>query len=211
MGLAANSGEYMGLRRTVSRGLGAVLVCLCLVGMPTRGMAHPHVFATNIATFEFDAKGVKGIRLLWHFDEMFGSLLLEDYDADGDGAFSPAEQKVLKSEAFDNLKNFGYFSHLSIGGQPHKVTDVQDFTAGVDGAEVFYSFVIPCRVAPGTDISLAVFDPEYYVDFYTPEGAAVRLENADAYSVTSKVAPNADISFSTWLITPTEISLRFTR
>ncbi|NJB69119.1 ABC-type uncharacterized transport system substrate-binding protein [Desulfobaculum xiamenense] len=185
----------------------AALFLICV--RPATGAAHPHVFADNAVTFVFDGGELTGIRLVWHFDEMFGATLLEDYDANHDGAFDAAERRTLKSEAFDNLRNYGYFTYLTVGGTRKPVSQVADFGAGVDGDGMYYSFVVPCRVPAGTEVRLAVFDPEYYVDFYTPEDSAVSVEGASALSVRHAVAPNPNLTFSTWLVTPTEITLSF--
>lgn len=193
--------------------LAAIATIVMVIGVlcPLSAQAHPHVFATNQVVPIFDGEGLCGLRLTWHFDEMFGGMLLEDYDADGDRAFSAAEQAVLKSEAFDNLKNFHYFTLMTVAGEPVKVEDVESFECGVDAGEVYYSFVVPCRAAAGENVRVAVFDPEYYVDFYTPEDAAVHVDEGCPYAVAWKAGPNANLMFSTWLVTPTEVSLDITK
>ncbi|MDY7000508.1 MAG: DUF1007 family protein [Thermodesulfobacteriota bacterium] len=187
---------------------------LLLVFSATDTFAHPHVFVAGKAIFVFDSKGLSGIRLKWFFDEMFGVQILEDYDVDRDGRFNSKELAVLKDEAFSNLKNYNYFTHIKIDGQAFPVQFVRDFSAGVEGGDLYYTFFVPCHVsaasAPRT-VVLMVFDPEYYVDFYLAGEVVVGTENADAYNTDFKVEQNPKAAFSIYMAVPTEITLRFSR
>src|SRR4029453_11499253 len=67
------------------------LVLLLLLALPDRGHAHPHVFVAYSFDLVFGADGLDGVRMTWEFDDFFSSLLLQTYDANGDGRFSPEE------------------------------------------------------------------------------------------------------------------------
>jgi len=47
--------------------------------------AHPHIWINAVATFLFEDRMLVGVRHHWEFDEMFGSYVIEEQDADGDG------------------------------------------------------------------------------------------------------------------------------
>jgi len=192
----------------------AFFLALLLVFSSAAVFAHPHVFVAGKATFVFDSQGLSGIRLKWFFDEMFGVRILEDYDADRDGRFNPKEMATLEDEAFSNLKNYNYFTHIKIDGQAFPVQSVRDFSAGVEGGELYYTFFVPCHVGAGSSqrtVVLMVFDPEYYVDFYLAGEVVVGMENADAYNTDFKVEQNPKAAFSLYMAVPTEITLWFSR
>ena len=109
-------------------------------------VAHPHVFVDNHMAFDFDAKGFAGIQVAWVFDEMFSSGMLLDFD-DGDGFLSPKEISEIKAEAFDNLKEHGYFFRIQIDGTPFTVKFIKGFTAKIHGRHLIYRFNIPCHVS----------------------------------------------------------------
>lgn len=185
-----------------------VLCCLLLL-CPVSVFAHPHVFIDNETTFLFDEGGLSGIRLRWTFDEMFGATFIMDYDADGNGVLEPAEVANIKAEAFDHLKNYGYFTRVTIDGRVFPVKFVKDFNAiNVDG-QLIYVFTIPCHVsaAPGPKtVTVAVFDREYYTQVDT---SGVVAERADAFQTTWKKRKNKNLSYYYDMIVPDEAVLTF--
>jgi ABC-type uncharacterized transport system substrate-binding protein len=42
--------------------------------------AHPHVFADAAVEVRFGARGLEGVRVAWTFDELFSSMVLQEYD-----------------------------------------------------------------------------------------------------------------------------------
>ncbi len=182
---------------------------LLFFALPVAVAAHPHVFVENEICFVFDEKGLAGIELQWFFDEMFSAGIIMDYDSNGDGAFSAAEQAVIRCEAFDNLKNYDYFSQVSIDGKPFKVQFVRDFKAAIREGQLVYTFLIPCHVSALTsakEVRIAVFDPEYYTQI---DSGAVRLKAAAKYLTTTKMIRNPDLAYYNRLIIPDEVILNF--
>ena len=180
--------------------------------LPSAASAHPHVFVDNTPTFVFDGKGLAGIRLFWLFDDMFGTQIREDFDTDGDGVFSAAEVAAVKKGAFDNLKNFDYFTFIDVDGKPFKVTRVQHFGAGFRSGQLYYEFFVPCPVAAKGarhSVRLRVQDPQYYADIYTPEEVAPSLEHAQAFKAEAHVALNPDDIYSPFQVWCTDITLDF--
>ncbi len=193
-------------------GLALALAAPVAVLFPPPAAAHPHVFVDNTVTFVFDGKGLAGIRLFWLFDDMFGTQIREDFDTDSDGAFSPAEIAAVRQGAFDNLKNFDYFTFIQVDGQPFKVSRVQHFSAGFRSGQLYYEFFVPCPVPAGNashSLRLRVQDPEYYADIYTPEEAAPGLENAGEFKAETRVALNPHDIYSSFQVWCTDITLDF--
>lgn len=127
--------------------------------------AHPHSFIDYSAEVCFDDKGVKGIMATWYFDEMFSSFV-ETYDENQDKIFSSEEAILLKAEAFDNLKEYNYFSRIYFDNKPIQVTQIQDFQPFFKENIIAYKFFIPLNVEVNTESKELVFmffDPTYYI------------------------------------------------
>jgi len=189
----------------------ALVFCLALVP-DAPAWAHPHVFVDNDVTFVFDKADLAGVRVHWLFDDMFGTMIKEDFDTDGDGKFSPAEAEKVRTGAFDNLKNFDYFTFIEVDGKPFKVSRVSDFRTGFEDGRLFYDFFVPCPVQGNGSkrtVLLSVHDPEYYADVYTPEDAKPALENAQAVQAGAKVFLNAEKTYSSFQVWTPEITLTF--
>ncbi|MDD5456278.1 MAG: DUF1007 family protein [Candidatus Margulisbacteria bacterium] len=94
--------------------------------VPTIAFSHPHLFVDVEAVIHTKNDNITGIQYDWTFDEMFSSTIYMDYDTDRDQRFSADETKKLKTAAFDNLKEFNYFTKIS----SLKFKEVQSFTVG---------------------------------------------------------------------------------
>ncbi len=136
--------------------------------LPAPAAAHPHVFIDAVTTFRFDQKKITGVELRWHFDDLYSSVLIHDFDTNHDGAFDPAEVERVQAGAFVALKSSGYFTHLWVDNTERTIENVREFQAYILGGRVFYQFVI--EVNPPVDpvkhrLTVGVFDPGYYVAF----------------------------------------------
>ncbi len=129
--------------------------------------SHPHVFLSNTVQVVFDEKGVAGFTIRWIFDEMFSSMIILDFDKNGDNRFEPSEIDNIKQDAFSNLRNFNYFTHITIKGTAFKVRYVTDFTAEIIDDALVYQFFLPCHVhATETfkEVRFSVYDHTFYCD-----------------------------------------------
>src|SRR5262249_18058917 len=109
------------------------------------------------------------------------SAIIRDFDTDRDGKFSPAELAKLKAGAFDNLKNFAYFTHFRVNGKMEDPANVQDFEAFIDKGKLIYRFVIRPQTfaAPNkTSLALLFYDEAYYVDLRIAEGTPIGVSGA---------------------------------
>ena len=76
----------------------------------TKTLSHPHIFVDCTLSFVFDENGFAGIKERWVFDEMFSSMILNDFDKDRNLSLDSQEIVAIKKGAFSNLKNFNYFT-----------------------------------------------------------------------------------------------------
>ena len=158
----------------------AAIVGAALVGAAAgRAVAHPHVFITNVTSFVFEGRKVVAIRQAWEFDDVFSAVLLQDFDADADGEFDVKETAELRSQAFEALKEYNYFTYVRIGGESVPSRRVQGLQISNNLGRVTYSFTIPFD--PPLDpaertIAVSVYDETYYIDISPDAVDPVRLE-----------------------------------
>jgi len=190
------------------------MICAMLAAtllLPRSVGAHPHVFIYTATDIVFDEKGLAGFRIRWLFDEMFSSMIILDYDQNGDHRFDSEEIEQVRQNAFSHVKNFDYFTHVKIDGRVFKVQYVTDFTARIHNDKMIYEFFVPCHV-PATDIDkevkLAIYDETFYTSVFLVE-RPVAFENADAFEVEHHIAKNRDEAYYFGQIFPEEITFRF--
>jgi ABC-type uncharacterized transport system substrate-binding protein len=197
-------------------GLGGRIVLLILLVFGMKNMAvaknHPHVFITAQITVVYNPQGIAGIKVLWAFDEMFTELMLNDYDPNKDLIFDAKETQNLKDEAFSNLKNFGYFTHIYVNGNQIDINTVKDFKATVNNGQMVYTFYIPTSIVATSDykkVNIYLFDENYYMDMYLQSDFPVRFENASPFSFTYDIIEDETKSFYFNQIYPQVIRLKF--
>jgi ABC-type uncharacterized transport system substrate-binding protein len=161
----------------------------------------------------FDERGLAGFRICWEFDEMFSSMIIQDFDGNRNGRFEPGEMKHLKEGAFSNLRNFGYFTHIKISGRPFEVSFVKDFTAEIRGGKLVYNFAVPCHVSAADrfrEVRVSIYDHSFYTSVFLVK-YPVTLENREAFEVEYTIQKNRAEAYYYGQIYPEEILLRFKR
>lgn len=162
--------------------LGAALM-LVLPCAGSSAIAHPHVWITDVTTFLFEGPQLVGLRHRWQFDEFFSSFVIEEHDADGNGAFDPAELAGVREGAFSNLAEYGYFTHARLDGAPVALDQVEDFQATIADGILTYEFTLPLPepVDPAAvSVAAGVYDAEYYVEVLLDQEDPVRFRGMDS-------------------------------
>jgi ABC-type uncharacterized transport system substrate-binding protein len=143
----------------------AALAALCATLLPVTASAHPHVFIDSRVTFLFEGKKIMGFRENWLFDDVFSDQLLQDYDTNGDGRFSPAESDKIGRDTLPNLSQFHYFTYIWVGGKALAKIMPKDFHASAKDKLVSFDFMVDLpQPAEPRDIALEVNDREYFVE-----------------------------------------------
>lgn len=159
--------------------------------------AHPHVFIESYLTIKFDNNGLAGFQLKWEFDEMMSSGVILDYDKNGNGTFDPEERKLVKSEVFDYLKNYNYFTEVVIDGKPFTVKYVQNFYPEIMEGKLVYNFFVPChvRVSKGyKEVLLLNYDEEYFTHININK-KNITVGPADGFKVDLSIYKNREKAY----------------
>lgn len=134
----------------------------------SKANAHPHVFVKTDINIKTDGRDATIIHNSWSFDEMFSLDIIENYDVNSDKKFSKDELKLLKEEAFNNLKEYDYFNFLYVGDKQVKPIDCKNFNAEIENGEILkYNFdlTIPKTKIADKSFSFSTHDPEFFISF----------------------------------------------
>lgn len=129
--------------------------------------AHPHVWITAQAVVIMDGGKVTAVSQRWGFDEIFSDFVKTEYDADGDGVFDGEETRAVAEGAFASLAEFGFLTHLRVGGEVRPAGGFRDFEVTLEGGRVVYDFTLPLErpVDPVAEpTTLGLYDDTFYID-----------------------------------------------
>jgi ABC-type uncharacterized transport system substrate-binding protein len=172
--------------------------------------AHPHVWINAVTTFLFEDRMLMGIRHHWEFDEMFGSYVIEEQDADRDGELDRAEIASVQASAFSNLREYDFFTHARIDGNDMPLHEVTDFAARIENGMLVYEFTLPLAkpVDPGvSQFAAGIYDPEYYVEVLLDEDDPVRFEGLSSGACTYAIQEDIEHPIYYGLVNPLTIVL----
>jgi ABC-type uncharacterized transport system substrate-binding protein len=158
---------------------------------PGSATAHPHVFVDYTVTLVLAGDRLTGVRLTWTFDDLFSGLILQEYDQDRNGSFSPSEVQRIEAKHLAEFKRVGYYTTVNVNGQPVTVSDAREFRATVAKGLVTYEFTLPLAVplASTTTIEAWVDDPVYYIA-YIPVPVTPKTQTVGSYSVDCRMIPD---------------------
>ena len=191
--------------------LATAALTLALAGADRPASAHPHVWVTDVTTFLFEGPRLVGLRHHWQFDELFSSYVIEEHDADGDGAFDPAELAGLQEGAFANLAEYGYFTHARIDGDRLPLTVVEDFQATIEDGLLIYEFTLPLPepVDPAAiSFAVGVYDAEYYVEVLLDQHDPVRFSGMDSGACIYEIRADTENAIYYGMVNPLVIALQ---
>jgi ABC-type uncharacterized transport system substrate-binding protein len=162
----------------------APLLALVGLGLASPALAHPHIFIEEHVEVLFDQGNVTGVRMTWSFDELYSSMLRSDYTDTKKGPITAKDIRSLHDKAFTNLASVHYFTTMTLDDKPVTLGTPKDFTASFNADDkAIYSFVIPLTLPKPADknlLEIAVFDPEYYVDFELASDDPVKSSGGEA-------------------------------
>jgi hypothetical protein len=131
---------------------------------PHAAFAHPHVWVDYYVNAVGGKGGITKLKFRWHFDDMFTSMVKEDFHI---RTVTKQNIATLRDGAFSNLKNYHYYTYMKVDGEEFDPKDIADFGAEMKGANLEYTFTINLP-HPAKKVELSLYDPEFYVDIGPP-------------------------------------------
>lgn len=145
-------------------GIAATVVLFVLLA-PQAGRSHPHAFVECTFSFVFDDQGLAGFRQQWTLDEMTTLSILDVVDKDRNAALRKQEVAEIETLFKEGFREFHYYNHALINGDPFKARWVTDFSAALEQGVLVYQFFVPCHVTADTrskKVKAAVYDETFY-------------------------------------------------
>jgi ABC-type uncharacterized transport system substrate-binding protein len=176
--------------------------------------AHPHVFAENNVVFDFNGKGLTGVKIRWTFDELYSSSIIMDYDKNRDRTFEPDEAKKLARQAMADLKLNHYFTYVRVNGRDFPVNSIKDFQVAINQGRVVYSFCVPCPISVRTteqSVDVSCYDENYYIAISTSYQKAATVVNKFGFNTFINVSDDEESFCYFGQIIPQKITLKFWR
>ncbi|HEV3156646.1 MAG TPA: DUF1007 family protein [Candidatus Baltobacteraceae bacterium] len=127
--------------RHTSVSVGFCLFALLLGAWPCPALSHPHMFIKERVKALFAQDQLTGFSLEWRFDDLSTMGFLPQRNPSA-GPLRPEEVAQLKKIAFDNLRGYGYFTHVRQGMRSISVNRSEHFTASLDGDRLVYRFSV---------------------------------------------------------------------
>jgi ABC-type uncharacterized transport system substrate-binding protein len=161
----------------------AALVSVAIAG--GAASAHPHVWVTMKSELVYAPDGsVTGVRHAWTFDDMFSVFATQGVDSKKKGEFTREELAPLAEVNVSSLKEYDFFTHAKANG---KKVEFNEPAAGYyldfnpKDTVLTLHFTLPLKAPVKTkDLTLEVYDREYFVDFSFADKDPVKLVGAPA-------------------------------
>jgi ABC-type uncharacterized transport system substrate-binding protein len=123
-----------------------------------------------MAKFMITDTSLAGFWVYWDFDEMNSEMLIDEFDANKNRKFEPAETRKIESEAFSFALQNNLFIAFTWGTSFLKIRKAEKFTATISpGGKIRYSFYVPCDLAAQSLFNkkptMFFEDPSMYIAF----------------------------------------------
>jgi len=119
---------------------------------------HPHTFIDVYPTMVEKDGYVKQLNMRWLIDDMTSSMLIMEFDQNGNGKIDPNENTYIKDNYFNSLKDYGYYTDL-----PCEYT-ISDFQANIIQNRIEYNFsIIPTKKIKVKNFQIKFYDEDFFV------------------------------------------------
>jgi ABC-type uncharacterized transport system substrate-binding protein len=147
--------------------------------------AHPHVWVTVKSELVYAPDGsVTGVRHAWTFDDMFSVFATQGLETKKKGEFTREELAPLAEVNVSSLKEYDFFTYAKANGKKVEFNDPQagyylDYNTKDTVLTLYFTLPLKAPVK-AKDLTLEVYDREYFVDFSFAEKDPVKLVGAPA-------------------------------
>jgi len=126
--------------------------------------AHPHTFIDVYPTLIQKNGYVKQVDIKWLLDEMTSSMLIMEFDQNGNGKIDKKENSYIKDNYFMSLKDYSFYTYIKdrykVGG----------FHAAIKKNRIEYSFaLIPLKKTKVKGFYIDFYDEDFFVSMILKE------------------------------------------
>jgi len=157
-----------------------------LVIAPAAAQAHPHIWVTVKSEVVYGPDGtVTGVRHAWTFDDMFSVFATQGIESKKKGEFTREELAPLAEVNVTSLKEYDFFTYAKANGKKVEFNDpLADYYLDFNPKDTVLTlyFTLPVKApVKAKDLTLEVYDREFFVDFSFAEKDPVKLVGAPAH------------------------------
>jgi ABC-type uncharacterized transport system substrate-binding protein len=162
------------------RGVYFFTIAVGLVLQVGTALAHPHVWVKVASEIVYAEDGsIEGVRHAWTFDDMFSTYALQGIHAKTEGVHTREELAPLAQTNIKSLKDFDYFTFAEADGKEQKLADPIDYYFEYKDEALVLHFTLPFKIPFKTrQLTLKVFDPDYFIEFTLREEQPIKLVGA---------------------------------
>jgi len=164
----------------------ALAACAALVIATAAAHAHPHIWVTVKSELVYAPDGtVTGVRHAWTFDDMFSVFATQGIESKTKGEFTREELAPLAEVNVTSLKEYDFFTYAKANGKKVEFEEPPagyylDFDPKDTVLTLHFTLALKAPVK-AKDLSLEVYDREFFVDFSFAEKDPVKLVGAPAH------------------------------
>lgn len=126
--------------------------------------AHPHTFMEVYPSIQTQNNTIKQVDIKWIIDEMTSSMLIMEFDSNGDGKIDKKENNYINKNYFSTLKEFDYYTHTK---QKYKVIN---FKANIKNNKIEYNYsLVFSNKINIKDFSMSFYDTDFFVSMVLKE------------------------------------------
>lgn len=103
---------------------------------------HPHTFIEIYPTIKVKDNKTTKIHFKWKMDDMTSSMLIMEFDKNGDGKIDKKENFFIYTNYFLTLKDYNFYTDIKIKDKIQTFPKPKNFKASIDKYIVSYSFDI---------------------------------------------------------------------
>jgi ABC-type uncharacterized transport system substrate-binding protein len=157
-------------------------IAVGLVFQAGTALAHPHVWIKVASEIVYNEDGsIEGIRHAWTFDDMFSTYALQGVHTKTEGVYTREELTPLAQTNIKSLKDADYFTFAEADGKEQKLADPIDYYFEYNNEALVLHFVLPLRTPfKPRQLTLEIFDPDYFIQFSLQEEEPIKLVGAPA-------------------------------
>lgn len=116
-----------------------ILLCLLTINFL---YGHPHTFIEVYPTIEVKNNQTDKIHFKWIMDEMTSSMLIMEFDINGDGKIDNKENAMVYLNYFISLEEQNFYTNIIVKNKTQKVPKPKNFKVTIENNKVCYSFDI---------------------------------------------------------------------
>lgn len=171
------------------------LLCLGGLGLAPSVQAHPHAWIDLQTSVSLDPQGrVEALDLVWLFDEWYTAVIAEEFQSANQDSL--AFLKTLGRRNLENLKDYRYFTEVTVDGKAVELGAATGDATDLQGERLRMRFTVPLKEPADPrqhKIAIKVFDPSYYIEilYVEDDQSRVRFRGQGAQACSARViAPN---------------------